>query len=326
MRALALFSGGLDSSLAIKMVQNQGIEVIALNFVSYFFGGKNERADKAAKDLGVKIEYIDFKEIHKEIVLNPPSGYGKNMNPCIDCHALMIKVAGSLMEKYGASFIITGEVLGQRPMSQNSQALKRVEKLSGLEGYLVRPLSAKIMPVTIPEEKGWLDRSKLGDLNGRGRIRQMELAEKMGVIDYPSPGGGCLLTDPGYSKRLKILKQDGMFEKIELFDLIKTGRFYRIESGKYLIVARDEGHNKKLPEYFEKSSFNISSGKTAGPTIVGIGKFSEEDIYTAKELFARYSKTKGNGKTYLKYNGKEESIEEIDHEKIEKFMKKYQIL
>jgi len=326
MRALALFSGGLDSSLAIKMVKNQGIEVIALNFVSYFFGGKNERADKAAKDLGVQIEYIDFKEIHKEIVLNPPSGYGKNMNPCIDCHALMIKVAGSLMEKYGASFIITGEVLGQRPMSQNSQALKRVEKLSGLEGYLVRPLSAKIMPVTIPEEKGWLDRSKLGDLNGRGRIRQMELAEKMGVIDYPSPGGGCLLTDPGYSKRLKILKQDGMFEKIELFDLIKTGRFYRIESGKYLIVARDEGHNKKLPEYFEKSSFNISSGKTAGPTIVGIGEFSEEDIYTAKELFARYSKTKGNGKTYLKYNGKEESIEEIDHEKIEKFLKKYQIL
>lgn len=326
MRALALFSGGLDSSLAIKMVKNQGIEVIALNFVSYFFGGKNERADKAAKDLGVQIEYIDFKEIHKEIVLNPPSGYGKNMNPCIDCHALMIKVAGGLMEKYGASFIITGEVLGQRPMSQNSQALKRVEKLSGMEGYLVRPLSAKIMPLTIPEEKGWLDRSKLGDLNGRGRTRQMELAEKMGVVDYPSPGGGCLLTDPGYSKRLKLLKQDGMFEKIEMFDLIKTGRFYRIESGKYLIVARDEGHNQKLPEYFEKSSFNISSGQTAGPTIVGIGEFSEEDIHTAKELFARYSKTKGKGETYLRYNGEEESIGEIDHEKIEKFMKEYQIL
>lgn len=326
MRALALFSGGLDSSLAIKMVKNQGIEVIALNFVSYFFGGKNERADKAAKDLGVQIEYIDFKEIHKEIVLNPPSGYGKNMNPCIDCHALMIKVAGSLMEKYGASFIITGEVLGQRPMSQNSQALKRVEKMSGMEGYLVRPLSAKIMPVTIPEEKGWLDRSKLGDLNGRGRTRQMELAENMGVIDYPSPGGGCLLTDPGYSKRLKLLKQDGMFEKIEMFDLIKTGRFYRIESGKYLIVARDEGHNQKLPEYFDKSSFNISSGKTAGPTIIGIGEFSEEDINTAKELFARYSKTKGNGETCLRYNGEEESIGEIDHEKIEEFMKEYQIL
>jgi len=326
MRALALFSGGLDSSLAIKMIQNQGIEVIALNFVSYFFGGKNERADKAAKDLGVQIEYIDFKEMHKGIVLNPPSGYGKNMNPCIDCHAMMIKVAGELMEKYDASFIITGEVLGQRPMSQNSQALKRVEKLSGMEGYLVRPLSAKILPATIPEEKGWIDRTKLGDLNGRGRTRQMELAENMGVTDYPSPGGGCLLTDPGYSKRLKLLKQDGMFDKIEMFDLIKTGRFYRIESGKYLIVARDEGHNQKLPDYFDKTVFNISSGNTAGPTIVGIGEFSEEDIQSAKELFARYSKSKGNSTTYLKYNGKEESIGEIDQEKIERFMKEYQIL
>ncbi len=202
MKALALFSGGLDSTLAIKLIKDQGVEVIALNFVSYFFGGKNERADKAAKDLGVQIEYIDFKEIHKEIVKNPPNGYGKNMNPCIDCHALMIKTAGELLKKYDASFIITGEVLGQRPMSQNSQALKRVEKISGMEGYLVRPLCAKLLPETIPEKNGWIDREKLQNLNGRGWTRQMELAAELGVVEYPSPEGGCLLTAPGYSRRL----------------------------------------------------------------------------------------------------------------------------
>lgn len=326
MKALALFSGGLDSTLAIKLIKDQGVEVIALNFVSYFFGGKNERADKAAKDLGVQIEYIDFKEIHKEIVKNPPSGYGKNMNPCIDCHALMIKTAGELLKKYDASFIITGEVLGQRPMSQNSQALKRVEKISGMEGYLVRPLCAKLLPETIPEKNGWIDREKMQNLNGRGRTRQMELAEELGVVEYPSPGGGCLLTDPGYSKRLKILKNDEQFENIEMFNLIKTGRFYRIDKNKYLIVARDEMHNEKLPEYFEKASFYISSGKTAGPTILAIGNFNSDEVYTVKELFARYSKTKGEQETFLRFNGVEESIGKIDKEKIEKFMKYYQIL
>lgn len=326
MKALALFSGGLDSSLAIKVMQNQGIEVIALNFVSYFFGGKNEKAEKMAETLGVKLEYIDFKDAHMEIVKNPPNGYGKNMNPCIDCHAMMMRVAGKLLEKYGASFVITGEVLGQRPMSQNPRALRQVEKLSEIEGLIVRPLSGKILPETIPEKNGWIAREKMLGISGRSRVVQMSVAEEFGIKEYPTPGGGCLLTDPGYSKRLKILKEDGIIDDKDMINLIKLGRFYRYESGKYLIVARDAEHNKKLPDYFKKAAFYISSGKTAGPTILAIGNFNEDDVKTVKELFANYSKTKGDSTTFFRFNGVEEEIDKIDHEKINKFMKDYQIL
>lgn len=168
-KALALFSGGLDSALAIKVVQEQGIEVIALNFVSHFFGGKNEKAESMAKQLGIKLEYIDFKKRHILVVEDPVYGRGKNMNPCIDCHSLMFKIAGELLEKYGASFVISGEVLGQRPMSQNSQALEKVKKLSGMEDLVLRPLSAKLLPPSKAEIMGWVDREKLLDINGRSR-------------------------------------------------------------------------------------------------------------------------------------------------------------
>ena len=326
MKALALFSGGLDSSLAIKVMQNQGIEVIALNFVSYFFGGKNEKAEKMAETLGVKLEYIDFKDAHMEIVKSPPNGYGKNMNPCIDCHAMMMKVAGKLLEKYGASFVITGEVLGQRPMSQNPRALRQVEKLSEIEGLIVRPLSGKILPETIPEKEGWIKREEMLNISGRSRVVQMSVAEEFGIKEYPTPGGGCLLTDPGYSKRLKILKEDGKIDDKDLLILIKLGRFYRIDSGKYLVVARDAEHNKRLPEYFGKAQFYLSSGRSAGPTILGLGDFSDEEKQTVKELYANYSKTKGDSTTFFRFNGVEEEIDKIDHEKIDEFMKLYQIL
>ncbi|MEG0747756.1 MAG: 7-cyano-7-deazaguanine synthase, partial [Cetobacterium sp.] len=243
MKALALFSGGLDSALAIKVIKDQGIEVIALNFVSHFFGGKNEKAENMAKQLGVQLEYVNFSSIHTDILKNPVHGRGKNMNPCIDCHALMFKTAGDLMEKFGASFIISGEVLGQRPMSQNYQALEKVKALSpGLEDLIVRPLSAKLLPESKPERLGWVDRSQLLDIQGRSRKVQMELMETYGLVDYPTPGGGCLLTDPGYSKRLKILEQDGLLEdeNSNLFHLLKIGRFFRFEKGKYLIVGREE--------------------------------------------------------------------------------------
>ncbi|MGL5984733.1 MAG: 7-cyano-7-deazaguanine synthase, partial [Cetobacterium sp.] len=246
MKALALFSGGLDSALAIKIVKDQGIEVIALNFVSHFFGGKNEKAENMAKQLGVQLEYVNFSHIHTEILKNPVHGRGKNMNPCIDCHALMFTTAGSLMEKFGASFIISGEVLGQRPMSQNYQALEKVKALSpGLENLIVRPLSAKLLPESEPERLGWVDRTKLLNIEGRSRKIQMELMDKFGIVDYPTPGGGCLLTDPGYSKKLKVLEQDGLLEDeySNLFHLLKVGRFFRFEKGKYLIVGREESDN-----------------------------------------------------------------------------------
>ncbi|UUV18811.1 7-cyano-7-deazaguanine synthase [Fusobacteria bacterium ZRK30] len=330
MKALALFSGGLDSSLAIKLVQKQGIEVIALNFVSHFFGGKNEKADNMAKQLGVKLEYVDFSEIHTELVKNPPSGRGKNMNPCIDCHALMFEKAGELLEKYGASFLISGEVLGQRPMSQNFSSLNRVKKLSGVDlgELIVRPLCAKLLPITKPEELGWIDREQLMDINGRSRKAQLELVEEWGIVEYPTPGGGCMLTEPNYSKRLRTLEGDGFLEdKFSfLFHLAKRGRFFRVESGKYLFVGREKDDNFKLSEYKKYGSLYIAGAGTPGPAIVGYGDLTEDQITLAKNLFSRYSQAKGKKKIQIVMNEKIVDVEEADLEKLAEDIKKYLVL
>ncbi|MGB6127155.1 MAG: 7-cyano-7-deazaguanine synthase [Psychrilyobacter sp.] len=330
MKALALFSGGLDSSLAIKLVQKQGIEVIALNFVSHFFGGKNEKADNMAKQLGVKLEYVDFSVIHTEVVKSPPSGRGKNMNPCIDCHALMFEKAGELLEKYGASFLISGEILGQRPMSQNFSSLNRVKKLSGVDlgNLIVRPLCAKLLPITKPEELGWIDREQLMDINGRSRKVQLELVEKWGIVEYPTPGGGCMLTEPNYSKRLRTLEEDGFLEDKYsfLFHLAKRGRFFRVESGKYLFVGREKDDNFKLSEYKEYGSLYIAGAGTPGPAIVGYGDLNEDQIFLAKNLFSRYSQAKGKKKIQIVMNEKIIDVEEVDLEKLADDIKKYLVL
>ncbi len=326
MKALALFSGGLDSGLAIKIIQNQGIEVIALNFVSYFFGGSSEKIEKMAEQLGVKVEYIDVKKSHREVVKNPASGYGKQMNPCIDCHALMIKTAGDLLQKYGASFIITGEVVGQRPMSQNTMALKRVEKLSGYKGLIVRPLSGKILERTIPEENGWIKREELLDINGRGRKQQIELAEKYGIKEYPSPAGGCLLTEKNYSDRLITLKEDERFEIEDMFEIIKYGRFFRLEKGKYIVVARKEEEGITLEKFKNQADLYIEPAEIPGPIIIGKGEFEELDVEFIKKLFSRYSKIKGNEKISMKINGNIVEEEKIEMDEFEREMKKYQVV
>lgn len=328
MKALALFSGGLDSALAIKIIKDQGIEVIALNFVSHFFGGKNEKAENMAKQLGVQLEYVNFSSVHTEILKDPVHGRGKNMNPCIDCHALMFKTAGDLMEKYGASFIISGEVLGQRPMSQNYQALEKVKALSpGLENLIVRPLSAKLLPESEPEKLGWIDRSKLLDIQGRSRKTQMELMDKFGIVDYPTPGGGCLLTDPAYSKRLRILEEDGLLEdeNSNLFHLLKIGRFFRFEKGKYLIVGREQEDNLKINEFKDYGSLFIRGKEVPGPHMVGFGDLTEDEIDFALDLFSRYSKVKGTTEITLLLNGKDITIPAVDLENLNEKIKKYQI-
>jgi len=330
MKALALFSGGLDSALAIKLVQKQGIEVIALNFVSHFFGGKNEKADNMAKQLGVKLEYIDFSEIHTKLVKNPPSGRGKNMNPCIDCHALMFEKAGELLEQYGASFLISGEVLGQRPMSQNFSSLNRVKKLSGVDlgALIVRPLSAKLLPITKPEELGWIDREQLMNINGRSRKIQFELVEKWGIKEFPTPSGGCMLTEPNYSKRLRVLENDGFLEDQYsfLFHLTKRGRFFRLESGKYLFVGREKEDNLKISEYKEHGSLYIAGAGTPGPAIVGYGDLSEDQILLAQNLFSRYSQAKGKKKIQILMNEKIVEVEAVDLDKLAEDIKKYLVL
>ncbi|MEF9932615.1 MAG: 7-cyano-7-deazaguanine synthase [Cetobacterium sp.] len=328
MKALALFSGGLDSALAIKVMKEQGIEVIALNFVSHFFGGKNEKAENMAEQLGVKLEYVDFSTAHTQVLKKPVHGRGKNMNPCIDCHALMFRIAGQLLEQYGASFIISGEVLGQRPMSQNYQALEKVKGMSGgLEDLIVRPLCAKHLPPSLPEREGWIDREKLLDIHGRSRKTQIELMDRYGIVDYPSPGGGCLLTDPGYSQRLRFVEQDGLLEEENsvLFHLLKTGRFFRFEAGKYLIVGREKEDNHKLDSYKDVGTLYIKGREIPGPHILGYGDLNEEQIEFALNLFSRYSKVKGKETIPVFINGGTREVLPVDLEKLEEDIKKYQV-
>lgn len=200
-RALAMISGGLDSILAAKIIKDQGIDVIGICFKSYFFNENN--AKRMTKQIGIKLEVVDFSKEHFEMVKNPKHGLGKNMNPCIDCHAMMMRYAGELLEKLDADFIITGEVLNQRPMSQNKQALNVVKKESGFADKILRPLCALNLEPTEMEKNGLVDRNKLLNISGRSRKVQMELAEKYGIKDYPSPAGGCKLTEPNYAIRLK---------------------------------------------------------------------------------------------------------------------------
>lgn len=316
MKALSLFSGGLDSAIAVKIIQNQGITVIPLNFVSHFFGGFNERAEKMAEQLGVKVKYIDFKEEHLQIVDHPPSGYGKCMNPCIDCHALMIRKAIGLLEQYGASFVITGEVLGQRPMSQTKSAIHRINRLSGWGELVVRPLSGQLLPETLAERNRWICREKLLEIQGRGRKKQMELAAQFGITEYPTPAGGCPLTEPQYSRRLRMLQQDGCFQETELFELIAHSRIYRLDEAKYFLIGRNREENELLTAHHQKKRavhFITADKGTMGPDIFFFGeRFSEGEIHFAKRLFARYSHTKGKSDSYFLLDGKAMKIGPVE--------------
>ncbi|MFZ3073845.1 MAG: hypothetical protein WA093_01800 [Minisyncoccales bacterium] len=202
-KALALFSGGLDSILAVKILEAQGTEVAPICFISYFFSSMN--AQKAAFAIGMRLRVEDISVPHLEVVRNPVHGYGGAINPCIDCHLLMLKTAKAIMDKEGFDFVATGEVLGERPMSQNRQSLVTVERESGLSGILLRPLSAKLLPETAPETNGLVDRGRLYDISGRSRRPQMEIAKQFGIIDIPQPGGGCILTETDYRQRLRKL-------------------------------------------------------------------------------------------------------------------------
>lgn len=326
MKALALFSGGLDSQLAVKLIMEQGIDVIACNFVSHFFGGRSERIEKAAAAIGVELVFIDFKDAHLDMMRAPVYGFGSNMNPCIDCHALMMRYCLDMLDKYGASFVITGEVLGQRPMSQNQQAFHKIEMLIG-EKYnlIVRPLSAKLLQSTFPEEKGWINRDKLLDISGRNRKVQMEYAEKYGIVDYPSPAGGCLLTDPCYSAKLKILFDDGELDKPYLFELVKNSRFFRLSKGEYCFAGRNQADNDMLKGFRDKSVVWATAGSTNGPDIVIVGgtasDFKKDFV---KKVFSRYSQAKSNSPAGIIIDGEDITIPPImfPDDEIKKYMVK----
>jgi len=286
-KAIALFSGGLDSILAVKLIQEQGIEVKGVNFKTPFFG--LDEAFVIAKDLDIDLEIIDITEELLKILKKPKYGFGKNMNPCIDCHALMFKKAGEYMNKIGASLILSGEVLGERPMSQNRNSLIIIERESGFEGKILRPLSALLLTETIPEKGGLVDRNKLLDISGRSRKRQMELAAKMGIKDYPSPAGGCKLTEPAFSKRLRDLFTRESFS-IEEIELLKLGRHFRLSKDIKLIVGRNKEENEQLQNFFQDGDFLFKAKNLKGPVslLKGGSKVNNELIDKSCRITARY--------------------------------------
>ncbi len=302
-KAVALLSGGLDSTLAVKMIIDQGIEVHALNFTSAFCtcttsarkaGGCKSESRRVAEEFGIPIKVILKGDDYMEIVRSPAHGYGKGMNPCVDCRIYMFKTAKKYMEEIGASFILTGEVLGQRPMSQRRDAMRIIERDSGLTGLILRPLCAGHLEPTIAEKEGLVDRKKLLSVAGRGRRPQMDMAEELGLNDYPCPSGGCLLTDATFSKKVRDLFDNK--EKIEKRDLLllKMGRHLRHEGFK-IIVGRDEADNARLktlvtPEYMALEPIDFP-----GPLVVITGKATESVREFAGRLILRYASAKAGG-------------------------------
>ena len=299
MKALALFSGGLDSTLAMKLVIDQGIEVIAIN-VNTGFGSINDRVEymkSMCEQIGAKLEILDLKEEYLgEVLFEPKYGYGKNFNPCIDCHGFMFRHTAKLLEKYGASFMISGEVLGQRPMSQNKDALGIVQKLSENEDLVLRPLSAKLLPMTKPEREGWIDREQLLDIWGRGRATQLEMATKIGLVDFEPPAGGCLLTDVQFSNRLRDFVANDTLE-IEDIDTLKVGRQLRLPDGAKLIIGRNQEDNLKLEATNSKKYLKARIVDATGPLVLFAKNASEADKKMAADFIVSYGKTEV-GKMY----------------------------
>lgn len=304
-KALVLLSGGLDSILAVKILKNQEIKVTALSFKSYFFN--IGAAQKAAKNLKIPLKIIDFSKEHLKMVKNPKYGYGKSMNPCIDCHILMLKKAREIMKKERFDLVATGEVLGERPMSQNLKALKIIETQSSLKGYLLRPLSAKLLEVTIPEKKGLVNRDKLLDIAGRSRKRQIALAKKSKIKYYPTPAGGCLLTDSGFGQRLKKLFQLYPQSNGNDVELLKYGRHF-IKNKIKIIVGRNDQENKSIKQLVKRGDILIEMENYPGPSTLirnySKKKTSQKFIEEASYL-TQYYALKARDKKDVKFKIKE---------------------
>ncbi len=287
-RGIGLMSGGLDSMLAPRIIMDQGIDVVGITFKTPFFG--SARGERSARILGIRHIVLDITEDHLAMVKDPAHGYGKNMNPCIDCHAMMFKKAGDLLADLQADFLFSGEILGQRPMSQNPGALRTVEKTSGYEGLILRPLSARLLPETEVEISGLVDRSRLLDIQGRSRKRQIELAEKFDITEFSSPGGGCLLTDPGFSVRLKELFMRNPDATALDIERLKVGRHFRSPGGAKIVVGRHQADNEILAGLVGSGDFSLNVNDYPGPLTLVEESATGGDIQLAASITVRYSK------------------------------------
>lgn len=289
-KALGLCSGGLDSMLSALLLQHQGIRVSFISFETPFFS--SESARKASLQTGIPLITLDITDDYMAMMKNPRAGFGKNMNPCMDCHTLMFSKAGEILKKEGFDFLFSGEVVGQRPKSQNKNSLRYVEKNSGFEGLILRPLSAKLLPMTEMEEKGLVNREALMAISGRSRKTQFQLAKEFGIKEYPAPAGGCLLTDKLFSIRLRdLMETQIVFDKNELH-LLKHGRHFRLDAGTKVIVGRTQQDNEQLMTYYQKQKDVLFKHSTLpGPDVILTGTASPENIERAAGICAAYTKS-----------------------------------
>ncbi len=323
-KAIALISGGLDSLLAAKVVQEQGVHVEGINFYTGFCVEGHthaiRRKDQArpkrnnalwvAEQLGMKLHIIDIVEEYKEVLLNPRYGYGANLNPCLDCKIFMVKKALQWIRENGFDFIITGEVVGQRPMSQRKDTMPVVSKHSGADDLLLRPLCAKNLPPTRPEREGWVDRERLYDFSGRTRKPQMALAAQYGIEDYAQPAGGCcFLTDEQYSHKLADLWQARGTREYDMDDimLLKVGRHLRPRPHFKLIISREEGEGRFLQGYRNRF-LSLETVSHPGPLALIDGDVNDDEIERAARIVARYSKGRDADRVELELRDREGGV------------------
>jgi len=287
-KGIGLLSGGLDSILAVKVLQEQGLELLGVTFTTPFYGAEPGLA--AGRQAGIEVRVVDIGEIHLAMLKDPHYGYGSQMNPCIDCHGLMLREAGKLLESEQADFLFTGEVLAQRPMSQRRDALRSVEKLSGLEGLILRPLSAKLLPPTTVALDGRIDQDRLLDIQGRSRRRQMELARRYGITEYPNPSGGCMLTKEGFVNKLRELLSSNPQAGVREVELLKWGRHFRLPGGSKCIVGRSQSDNQRLQSLADAADILLQLIDFPGPLgLMPEAMTNEADLHQAGGIVAAYS-------------------------------------
>jgi tRNA U34 2-thiouridine synthase MnmA/TrmU len=297
-KAIALYSGGLDSTLAILVMLKQGVEVTAITFLNHFGCDISDKSScskdpfAASEKFGFQVKLSHLSGKFLEIVKNPRFGHGKNMNPCVDCRILMLREARDFMDLTGADFLITGEVLGQRPMSQRKDCFPMINKAANVKGLVVRPLSGKLLPATIPEEKGLVNRDLFYDFNGRTRKPQMALAEKFGLTEYPAPAGGCLLTEPVYAHKLKDLLKHNKDPEYKDINFLRTGRHFRFSPDCKIVVGRNKHENNAILSLADPDDHVLKVEEFGSPTTIILGIATDEAISIAASLCARYSDAK----------------------------------
>lgn len=289
-RAVGLLSGGLDSALAARLLLDQGIDVIGVHLESPTACRSDVR--ELARELGIRLEVRPKGEEYLRLLRHPKYGYGRNMNPCIDCRLFMFELGRPYLEEHGAHFLFTGEVVGQRPMSQTRAALEMIDRKSGLQGWILRPLSARLLPETEPERHGWVDRERLLAIQGRSRIEQLALAERWGLEHVQSPGGGCLLTDPRFSERLRDLFAHVPEERTTMRDmaLLRIGRHARIDADLKIVLGRDADENRRLEEFAAAGRVLVRPVGFGGPHALVCGPADERALAHAAQLIARHAK------------------------------------